>query len=214
MGKGKKTFSKGAVMIDKISQSHLERIAYVYVRQSTQMQVDHNTESRRRQYGLAQRAKELGWKSVEIVDDDLGCSGNGTVERKGFERLVAAVGMGKVGAVFSLEASRLARNNRDWHQLVDICAIVNTLIIDQDGVYDAGILNDRLLLGLKGTMSEFELSLFRQRSHEALLQKASRGELYFTVPIGYVLSNDGRCEQDPDAAEERSMLHMEAKKEW
>lgn len=185
-------------MNEKISQHHLDRIAFVYIRQSTQTQVEHNTESKRRQYALAQRATEFGWKNVEIVDEDLGRSGSGTVERKGFERLVAAVGMGKAGAVFSLEASRLARNNRDWHQLIDICAIVNTLIIDQDGVYDAGILNDRLLLGLKGTMSEFELSLFRQRSHEALLQKASRGELYFTVPIGYIVSKDDRCEQDPD----------------
>jgi DNA invertase Pin-like site-specific DNA recombinase len=185
-------------MIDKITESHLNRSAFVYIRQSTQTQVEHNTESSRRQYGLAQRAQELGWKSVEVIDEDLGCSGSGSVERKGFERLVAAVGMGKAGAVFSLEASRLARNNRDWHQLIDICSMVRTLIIDQDGVYDPGILNDRLLLGLKGTMSEFELNLFRQRSHEALLQKARRGELYFTVPVGYVRTKDNRCEPDPD----------------
>ena len=185
-------------MSDKIAQSNLQRTAYVYVRQSTQSQIEHNTESRLRQYGLTQKARDLGWTKVEVIDEDLGCSGSGFVERKGFERLVAAVGMGKAGAVLSLEASRLARNNRDWHYLIDICAMVGTLIIDQDGVYDAGLLNDRLLLGLKGTMSEFELSLFRQRSHEALLQKASRGELYFTVAVGFVVTKDNRCEQDPD----------------
>ena len=185
-------------MSDKIAQSNLQRTAYVYVRQSTQSQIEHNTESRLRQYELTQKARDLGWTKVEVIDEDLGCSGSGLVQRKGFERLVAAVGMGKAGAVLSLEASRLARNNRDWHYLIDICAMVGTLIIDQDGVYDAGLLNDRLLLGLKGTMSEFELSLFRQRSHEALLQKASRGELYFTVAVGFVVTKDNRCEQDPD----------------
>jgi DNA invertase Pin-like site-specific DNA recombinase len=185
-------------MNNKISEIHLERSAYVYIRQSTQFQVDHNKESQRRQYALVSRAKELGWNVVEVIDEDLGCSGSGTVLRKGFERLVALVGMGKAGAVFSLEASRLARNNRDWHHLIDICAMVGTLIIDQDGVYDTRVLNDRLLLGLKGTMSEFELSLLRQRAHEGLRLKASRGELYTTVPIGYIRSRDNRCEKDPD----------------
>ncbi|MFH1572393.1 MAG: recombinase family protein [Acidobacteriota bacterium] len=185
-------------MNDKITEAHLSRAAYVYVRQSTQLQVQNNLESKRRQYGLAGRAKELGWLQVEVIDDDLGCSGSGAVARKGFERLVAAVCLGEVGAVLSLEASRLARNNRDWHQLVDLCGLTGTLIIDQDGVYEPRQLNDRLLLGLKGTMSEFELGLFRQRSLEALRQKARRGELYMMVPVGYVKTQDGRCEKDPD----------------
>lgn len=182
----------------KISDKHLDRFAYVYVRQSTQFQVEHNLESQRRQYDLVNRAKGLGWKNVEIIDEDLGCSGSGAVARKGFERLVSMVSMGKAGAVFSLEASRLARNNRDWHHLIDICAMVHTLIIDQDGIYDPGVLNDRLLLGLKGTMSEFELSLLRQRTFEGLRLKANRGELYTIVPVGYIRTKDNRCEKDPD----------------
>lgn len=185
-------------MKDKITPAHLGRPAFVYIRQSTQFQVRHNLESQRRQYGLAERAKELGWRDVEVVDEDLGCSGSGSVARKGFERLVAAVSLGKVGAVLSLEASRLARNNRDWHQLVDLCALAATLIIDQDGIYEPRLLNDRLLLGLKGTMSEFELGLFRQRAWEAIKGKAQRGELYSKVSVGFVRSAGNRCEKDPD----------------
>jgi DNA invertase Pin-like site-specific DNA recombinase len=183
-------------MENKITKEHLVRKACVYVRQSTLSQVHHNLESKRLQYGLTGRAKSLGWQTVEIIDDDLGCSGSGSVQRKGFERLVASVCLGEVGAVLSLEASRLARNNRDWHQLVDICGMVGTLIIDQDGVYDARLLNDRLLLGLKGTMSEFELGLFRQRAQKALEAKAERGELYTTLPIGFLRSADNQCEKD------------------
>ena len=185
-------------MNEKISDGHLSRPAYVYVRQSTVFQVEHNLESQRRQYGLVERAKDLGWQQVEVIDEDMGCSGSGSVKRKGFERLVAAVCLGEVGAVLSLEASRLARNNRDWHQLVDLCSLTSTLIIDQDGIYDPRQLNDRLLLGLKGTMSEFELGLFRQRSLEARKQKARRGELYSTLPVGYVRTADDRCEKDTD----------------
>ena len=185
-------------MNDKISAAHLCRPAFVYVRQSTQFQVLHNLESQRRQYALTERAKELGWRDVEVVDEDMGCSGSGSVARKGFERLVAAVSLGTVGAVLSLEASRLARNNRDWHQLVDLCALTGTLLIDQDGIYDPRLLNDRLLLGLKGTMSEFELGLFRQRAWEALKGKAKRGELYSTVSVGFVRSQGDRFEKNPD----------------
>lgn len=185
-------------MKDKITEDHLRRPAYVYVRQSTMFQVQHNLESQRRQYALMERAKQLGWIQVEVIDEDLGCSGSGSVVRKGFERLVASVCLGEVGAVLSLEASRLARNNRDWHQLVDLCSLTATLLIDHDGIYDPRHLNDRLLLGLKGTMSEFELGLFRQRSVEALKAKARRGELYYTVPIGYLRVGDDRCEKDPD----------------
>lgn len=183
---------------EKITPEHLSRKAIVYVRQSTQDQVRWNRESQKRQYDLANRAEEMGWKSVEVIDEDLGRSGTSATERTGFQKLLASVCMREVGAVFSLEASRLARNNRDWYQLVDLCGVMNTLIIDFDGVYDAHLLNDRLLLGLKGTMSEFELAIFRQRSVEALRQMAKRGELFTTVPIGYVRTSDNRCEKDPD----------------
>jgi DNA invertase Pin-like site-specific DNA recombinase len=142
---------------DKIQPTHRERAACVYVRQSTMTQVRNNTESRRRQYALADRAKALGFREVRVIDDDLGRSGSGTQERPGFARLVASVCAGEAGAVLAVEASRLARNNRDWHHLIDLCALTATLIIDGEGVYDPREVNDRLLLGLKGTMSEFEL---------------------------------------------------------
>lgn len=183
---------------EKITTEHLKRKAIVYVRQSTMDQVRWNRESQRRQYDLAKRAAEMGWQNVEVIDEDLGRSGSSAVARTGFQRLLASVCLREVGAVFSLEASRLARNNRDWYQLVDLCGIMDTLIIDFDGIYDSRLLNDRLLLGLKGTMSEFELALFRQRSVEALHQMAKRGELLTTVPIGYVRTPDNRCEKDPD----------------
>ena len=181
----------------KITAEHLERGAFVYVRQSTADQVLNNHESRRRQYALADRARGLGWARVEVIDDDLGRSGSGTA-RPGFEKLLAAICEGQVGAVVSIEASRLARNGRDWHTLIEFCGIVNTLIVDEDGVYDVRHPNDRLLLGMKGTMSEMELSLFRQRSFEALRQKARRGELFMTVAIGYVRTSKERIEKDPD----------------
>jgi DNA invertase Pin-like site-specific DNA recombinase len=167
----------------KITAEHLERSAFVYVRQSTADQVLNNHESRRRQYALADRARSLGWSRVEVIDDDLGRSGSGTA-RPGFEKLLAAICEGKVGAVVSIEASRFARNGRDWHTLIEFCGIVDTLIVDEDGIYDPRHPNDRLFLGMKGTMSEMELALFRQRSFEALRQKARRGELFMTVAIG------------------------------
>jgi excisionase family DNA binding protein len=181
----------------KITPDHLARCAMVYVRQSTADQVANNHESRRRQYGLAERARSLGWTVVEVIDDDLGRSGSGTA-RPGFERLLAAICEGRVGAVVSIEASRLARNGRDWHTLLEFCGLVGTLIIDEDGVYEPRSANDRLLLGMKGTMSEMELSLFRQRSLEALKQKARRGELFMTVAVGYLKAHHDRIEQDPD----------------
>jgi DNA invertase Pin-like site-specific DNA recombinase len=161
--------------VAKISSAHRERIAVIYVRQSTQYQVANNLESQRRQYDLDARAKELGFTQVRTIDDDLGRSGSGLVDRPGFARLVAMVCAGEVGAVLSLEASRLARNGRDWHQLIELCGFSGALVIDAEGVYDPRLSNDRLLLGLKGTMSEFELSLFRQRSEQAIRQKAQRG---------------------------------------
>jgi DNA invertase Pin-like site-specific DNA recombinase len=181
----------------KITPEHLELAAIVYVRQSTAFQVTFNLESQRRQYGLAERAQQLGWADVEVIDDDLGRSGAGA-RRPGFERLLAAICEGRVGAVLSLEASRLARNGRDWHTLLEFCGLVGTLIIDEDGVYDPRSPNDRLLLGMKGTMSEMELSVFRQRSAEAMKQKARRGELFLTVAVGYVKTGGDRIEKDAD----------------
>jgi excisionase family DNA binding protein len=181
----------------KITADHLGRGAFVYVRQSTAMQVTHNLESQRRQYGLADRARQLGWEDVEVIDDDLGRSGGGT-RRPGFERLLAAICEGRVGAVMSVEASRLARNGRDWHTLLEFCGLVGTVIIDEDGIYDPASPNDRLLLGMKGTMSEMELSVFRQRSIEAMKQKAARGELFLTVAVGYAKSGRDNIEKDPD----------------
>ena len=181
----------------KITSEHLVREAYVYIRQSTADQLVHNQESQRRQYGLADRARQLGWTRVEVIDDDLGRSAGG-VNRPGFERLLAAICEGRVGAVFAIEASRLARNGRDWHTLIEFCGFVGTILIDEDGVYDPRHPNDRLLLGMKGTMSELELSLFRQRSHEALKQKARRGELFLGVAAGYVKAGRGRIEKDAD----------------
>ncbi len=185
-------------MNDKIRAGHLSRSAYVYIRQSTISQLTNNQESRRRQYELAERAKELGWKDIVIVDEDLGKSGSSSANRSGFQRLVSEVCIGNVGAIFCIEASRVARNNRDWYHILDICRLLNTLIIDDENTYDTRILDDRLILGLKGTMSEMELSLLKQRSFEALKQMAQRGELFTTVPIGYLKTQDKRCEKDPD----------------
>jgi DNA invertase Pin-like site-specific DNA recombinase len=181
----------------KITADHLARSACVYVRQSTADQLVHNHESRRRQYGLADRARQLGWAAVEVIDDDLGRSGGG-INRPGFERLLAAICEGRVGAVLAIEVSRLARNGRDWHTLIEFCGLVGTIIVDEDGIYDPRHPNDRLLLGMKGTMSELELSLFRQRSHEALKQKARRGALFLRLAAGYVKAGRDRIEKDPD----------------
>jgi DNA invertase Pin-like site-specific DNA recombinase len=181
----------------KITADHQARSAIVYVRQSTAYQVTNNLESGRRQYGLVERARQLGWGDVEVIDDDLGRSGGG-IARPGFEKLLAAICEHRVGAVFSIEASRLARNGRDWHTLLEFCGLVGTLIVDEDGIYDPRMINDRLLLGMKGTMSEMEVSVFRQRSTEAMKQKARRGELFLTVAVGYVKAENDRIEQDPD----------------
>src|SRR6478735_2893264 len=181
----------------KITANHLGRAAFVYIRQSTADQLLHNPESRRRQYGLVDRARQLDWTTVEVIDDDLGRSGGG-VSRPGFERLLAAICEGRVGAVFAIEASRLARNGRDWHMLIEFCGLVGTILVDEDGIYDPRHPNDRLLLGMKGTMSELELSLFRQRSQEALRQKAGRGALFLRVAAGYVKVGRDRIEKDPD----------------
>jgi DNA invertase Pin-like site-specific DNA recombinase len=185
-------------MHPKLTIELLKRRAVVYIRQSSPGQVVHNLESQRRQYGLADHARQLGFREVRAIDEDLGRSGSGKVERPGFERLVAEVCSGEVGAVLSIEASRLARNGRDWHHLIELCGLVRTVVIDPDGIYDPCVLNDRLLLGLKGTMSEFELNLLRQRSLEAIRQKAHRGELQFRLPVGYRWTPGGKIEIDPD----------------
>src|SRR5262245_36766703 len=180
----------------KIMPDHLARGAFIYIRQSTVDQLANNHESRRRQYGLADRARALGWTDVTVIDDDLGRSGSG-VSRPGFERLLAAICEGRVGAVFAIEASRLARNGRDWHTLIEFCGLVGTVIVDEDGIYDPRHPNDRQLLGMKGTMSELELSLFRQRSQDAPKHKARRGALFLGVAAGYVKSGRDRIEKDP-----------------
>jgi DNA invertase Pin-like site-specific DNA recombinase len=185
-------------MSEKIRSEHLQRGAFVYVRQSTPYQVRNHLEGKERQYALAERAKQLGFSQVVVIDEDLGRSGSGSQERMGFGRLLASVCQGLVGAVFALEASRLARNNRDWHHLVDLCALAETLLIDTDGVYDPRSLNDRLLLGLKGSMAEFELGLLRQRARAAFEQKVSRGFTMWEVPIGFIRTEEGRLEKTPD----------------
>jgi DNA invertase Pin-like site-specific DNA recombinase len=184
--------------MNKITADHLARRACVYVRQSTPDQVRHNLESQRRQYALVDHARTLGWQDIDVIDEDLGISGSGT-RRPGFERLLRALCDGHVGAVFSIEASRLARNGRDWHTLLEFCSVVGALLIDAEAVYDPRLTNDRLLLGMKGTISEMEVATFRERGQAALRQKAQRGALIQRVAIGYVRGPDDRIEKDPDA---------------
>lgn len=185
-------------MSDKITPQHRQRAAYVYVRQSCAHQVRHHRESQRRQYALAERAKTMGFAKTVVIDEDQGRSGSGLEHRPGFGQLLNAVCAGDAGAVFALEASRLARNSRDWSHLVDLCGLTETLLVDDEGVYDPRQLNDRLLLGLKGTMSEFELGLFRQRARLAFEQKVGRGYAMWEVPVGFVRREDDRVEKTAD----------------
>lgn len=189
-------------MSARIEATHLRRAAYVYVRQSTLAQVEHNRESLERQYELAGRAVALGWDASEVVviDSDLGRSGKSTDGRDGFQGLVAEVGLGKVGIVLGIEVSRLARSNADWYQLLDLCALTDTLIADCDGIYHPGLHNDRLVLGLKGTMSEAELHVLRARMRDGLLHKAGKGELRVALPAGYEYGEDGRVRIAADEA--------------
>lgn len=191
----------------KITASHLRRDAYLYVRQSTVRQVLENTESTKRQYALRQRAEALGWPSerVIVLDSDLGLSGSCATDREGFQRLVADVGLGRAGIVLGLEVSRLARNSADWHRLLEICALSDTLILDEDGIYDPGNFNDRLLLGLKGTMSEAELHVLRSRLRGGILSKARRGELRCPLPVGLVHDESQRVVIDPDKQVQESV---------
>jgi DNA invertase Pin-like site-specific DNA recombinase len=185
-------------MSTKINATHLQRAAYVYIRQSSGHQVRHHQEGQRRQYALAERARTLGFAEVVTIDEDLGRSGTGLQERPGFTHLLAAVCQGRVGAVLAIEASRLARNSRDWHHLIDLCALTETLLLDDDGVYDPRQLNDRLLLGMKGSMAEYELGLLRQRAREAFEQKIRRGHVMWEVPVGFVRTEDDRIEKSVD----------------
>jgi DNA invertase Pin-like site-specific DNA recombinase len=182
---------------DKIRPHHLDRKAILYVRQSSSHQVLHNRESRALQYAMRDRLTALGWSDIEIIDDDLGRSAAGGVMRVGFERMVAEVCLGKVGAVAAREVSRFARNSRDWQQLIEMCRVVDTVLVDQETVYAPRQGNDRLLLGLKGSLNEYELDLLRQRSLSARYEKARRGELIVAAPVGFVKAGD-RVEKDPD----------------
>src|SRR5918911_2583264 len=188
--------------MSKVAASHLGRDAYVYVRQSTLTQVREHTESLERQYELAFRAQALGWSppQVVVVDDDLGRSGAEATQRSGFKNLVADVGLGKVGIILGIEVSRLARNNADWYQLLDLCAVTDTLIADGDGLYHPADFNDRLVLGLKGTMSEAELHLIRHRLTAGLRHKAAKGEPRQGLPVGYVYDEADHVVMDPNAA--------------
>jgi DNA invertase Pin-like site-specific DNA recombinase len=184
-------------MSDKIEPHHLERKAILYVRQSSAHQVQHNRESRALQYAMQDRLLALGWSEIETIDADLGRSAAGGVSRAGFERMVAEVCLGKVGAVAAQEVSRFARNSRDWQQLIEMCRVVDTLLVDQETVYAPRLGNDRLLLGLKGSLNEYELDLLRQRSLSARYEKARRGQLIVAAPVGFVKAGD-RLEKDPD----------------
>jgi DNA invertase Pin-like site-specific DNA recombinase len=193
----------------KVDRAHLLRYAIVYVRQSTPQQVLYNKESTDRQYALKDRAIQLGWspESVQLVDEDLGRSGQSSADRPGFQYLLAEVALNHVGIILGLEMSRLARSNLDWHRLLEVCAVFGTLLADQDGVYDPRDYNDRLLLGLKGAISEAELHLLRKRMHDGLINKARRGEVYNHPPIGYVKSEEGAFALDPDE-QARSVVRL------
>jgi DNA invertase Pin-like site-specific DNA recombinase len=185
-------------MNPKLTPERLLRKAIVYIRQSKPSQLIHNQESTRLQLSLADRARTLGFQQIMVIDNDLGRTGSGLVDRPGFQRLAAEICSGEVGAVFCVEASRLARNGRDWHHLIELCGMVGAVVVDLDGIYDPTLTNDRLLLGMKGTISEFELNLFRQRSMEAIRQKATRGELQIQIPVGFCWASGGKLEKDPD----------------
>ena len=191
----------------KVRSPHLKRNAYLYIRQSSPRQVLENTESTKRQYGLRQRALTLGWpdEQIIVIDTDLGQSAAHAKDREGFQKLVAEVGMGRAGIVLGLEVSRLARNSTDWHRLLEICALTDTLILDEDGIYDPAHFNDRLLLGLKGTMSEAELHVLQARMRGGVLNKAKRGELAIPLPIGFVYNGRGEVTLDPDEQVQRSV---------
>lgn len=198
------------VSAHKVTASHLKRKAYLYVRQSSMQQVFENTESTKRQYALKERAVSYGWRleDIVVIDSDQGQSGASAADRKGFQHLVAEVSLGRAGVVLGLEVSRLARNSTDWHRLLEICALSDTLIVDEDGLYNPGDFNDRLLLGLKGTMSEAELHMLRARLRGGLLNKARRGELKTPLPIGMLYDAADQVVLDPDQQVQNSLHHI------
>jgi len=188
---------------DKVQPTHMKRLAVVYVRQSTASQVEHNRESTNRQYKLKDRAISLGWpnQQVKIIDEDLAQSGAESSRRTGFTNMISEVALGRVGLILSLEVSRVARNNSDWYRLLDLCSVTNTLIGDGDGLYHPGLFNDRLLLGMKGTMAEAELHVIRARLEGGIRNKAARGELRRGLPVGFVWGEqDGEILMHPDQA--------------
>ncbi len=195
---------------EKVKSTHLKRDAYLYIRQSTLKQVIDNQESTKRQYALRDRAITLGWHrdQVIVIDSDQGKSGAESADREGFQKLVAEVGMGYAGIVMGLEVSRLARNSIDWHRLLEICALADTLILDEDGVYDPGHFNDRLLLGLKGTMSEAELHVLKARLRGGILNKAKRGELKLSLPVGFIYDHKDQVVLDPDRLVQQSIRFL------
>jgi DNA invertase Pin-like site-specific DNA recombinase len=187
-------------MIPKIADRHLSRQACIYIRQSTLAQVRFHQESTDRQYNLMNKARSLGWsqEQIRVLDRDLGKSGAAASTRTDFKTLVGDVAMGHVGAIFSLEASRLARSNQDWHRLLELCAITGTVVIDEDGVYDPADFNDGLVLGMKGTFAQAELHIIRARLHSGKLNKASRGDLRFALPVGLTRSRPGGAGRGSD----------------
>src|SRR5262249_9775992 len=193
----------------KIRDRHLDRLAIVYVRQSSPQQVLENRESRERQYALAQLAQRLGWPAerVVIIDEDQARSGMSADKRSGYQRLMTEVTLSHVGIVLGLELSRLSRSNAEWHRLIDVCGIFRTLLCDQDGVYDALDGNDRLVLGMKSAMSEYELITMRNRLLRGSRNKAGRGELFLAVPLGYLKTAAGEVIQEPDE-QARGMIHL------
>ncbi len=195
---------------NKVQPHHLERGAYLYIRQSSMRQVVENAESAKRQYALRGRAVALGWRDeqVIVIDNDQGESGASAAWREGFQRLVSDVGMGHAGIVMGLEVSRLARNNADWQRLLEICALADTLILDEDGIYDPASFNDRLLLGLKGTMSEAELHVIKARLRGGILNKAKRGEFRCPLPTGLVYDHSGNVVLDPDMQVRETIVHF------
>jgi DNA invertase Pin-like site-specific DNA recombinase len=198
-------------MNPKLTAEHLEREAIVYIRQSTPHQVRHHLEGQQLQYGLRDRARRLGFQQVTVIDDDQGHSALGLVDRSGFDKLLSAVSTETVGAIFCLEASRLARNGREWQHLIEFCGITGTLIADAEAIYDPALSDDRLLLGVKGTMAEFESNLFRQRSAAAIRQMAQRGALQFSLPVGYVWTDADRIEKEPDQRVQQALARVFAK---
>jgi len=202
------------MITDKVRSHHLERKALLYVRQSSPHQVLHNRESSALQYAMQDRLTALGWSEIEVIDEDLGRSAAGGVQRAGFERMVAEVCLGKVGAVCAREVSRFARNSRDWQQLIEMCRVVDTVLVDQETVYAPRNGNDRLLLGLKGSLNEYELDLLRQRSLSARYEKARRGELIIAAPVGFIKPATATKRSPTGACRKRSRWSLTRSRNW